>query len=78
MLIAKDFDQIESVLDLRDKLFDKIADAIKKQIRRIKADPDHSSTRANMLYLNLLTETKSMILQSRNLIKSQRYFISQS
>ncbi|MFR9626297.1 MAG: inorganic phosphate transporter [Rikenellaceae bacterium] len=76
MLGSKDFSQIDQVLDMRDKLFDKIADAIKKQLRRIKADPEQASTRANMLYLNLLTETKTMVLQGRNLIKSQKYFIA--
>ncbi len=75
MLSSKDFSDIDAVLELRDTIFDKIVDAIKKQIRRIKADPDQTSTRANMLYLNLLTETKTMVLQGRNLIKSQKYFI---
>ena len=78
MLESRDFTDLEDVLELRDKLFDKIADAIKKQLRRIKADPEHSSTRANMLYLNLLTETKAMVLQGRNLMKSQRHFLSAS
>ncbi len=76
MLSSKDFSEIDLVLEMRDKLFDKIADAIKKQLRRIKADPEQASTRANMLYLNLLTETKTMVLQGRNLIKSQKHFIS--
>ncbi|MFI3327636.1 MAG: inorganic phosphate transporter [Rikenellaceae bacterium] len=75
MLSSKDFSDIDEVMELRDSIFDKIADAIKSQIRRIKADPDQTSTRANMLYLNLLTETKTMVLQGRNLIKSQKYFI---
>jgi len=28
-----------------------------------------------MLYLTILTETKNMVLQSRNLLKSQQYFL---
>ncbi|MFI3258611.1 MAG: inorganic phosphate transporter [Rikenellaceae bacterium] len=76
MLVSKDFSQIDAVLEMRDALFDKIADAIKKQLRRIKNTPEQTSTRANILYLNLMTETKTMVLQGRNLIKSQKYFIA--
>ena len=28
-----------------------------------------------MLYLTILTETKNMVLQSRNLLNSQQYFL---
>ncbi len=28
-----------------------------------------------MLYFTILTETKNMVLQSRNLLKSQQYFL---
>ncbi len=75
MLESSDFSGIDDVMELRDKLFDKVADAIKKQLRRIKANPEQSSTKANMLYLNLITETKAMVLQGRNILKSQKYFI---
>ena len=34
------------------------------------------STRASELYLNILNETKNMVLQSRNLLKSQAYFLN--
>ncbi len=76
MMESRDFSQIDQVLEMRDNIFDKIADAIKQQLRRIKADPDQASTRANVLYLNLLTETKTMVLQGRNMIKSQKHFIT--
>ncbi len=33
------------------------------------------STRASVLYLTILNETKTMVLQARNLLKSQRYFL---
>lgn len=73
MLRTNDFDDIEEVLGLRDSLFESIASAIKHQLRRIKERS--SSTKASMLYLNILTETKTMVLQSRNLLKSQKYFL---
>ncbi len=76
MLKNKDFTELDSVMNLRDELFDDIAGAIKKQIRRIKQNPNQGSTRSSALYLNLLSETKALVLQARNLIKSQMHFIS--
>lgn len=75
MLRDKDFSDIDEVLVMRDNLFTVIADAIKHQIKRLKEE--QTSTKASMLYLNILNETKTMVLQSRNLIKSQAYFLSQ-
>ena len=74
MLREKDFSDLDDVLVMRDNLFGVIAEAIKHQIRRLKEE--QSSTKASILYLNILTETKTMVLQSRNLIKSQGYFLS--
>ena len=48
-------------------------EAIKRQLKRIKNK--ETSTRSSMLYLNILNETKTLVLQSRNLLKSQRYFL---
>ena len=74
MLREKDFSDLNDVLLMRDNLFGVIAEAIKHQIRRLKEE--QSSTKASILYLNILTETKTMVLQARNLIKSQGYFLS--
>ncbi|MBQ6604141.1 MAG: inorganic phosphate transporter [Tidjanibacter sp.] len=73
MLKTNEFGDLDEVLTMRDNLFEMIADAIKNQLRRIKTKS--TSTKASMLYLNILNETKTMVLQSRNLIKSQKYFI---
>ncbi|MFI3317806.1 MAG: inorganic phosphate transporter [Rikenellaceae bacterium] len=78
MLSSKDFSDIDEVMNMRDMLFDNIADAIKKQLRRLKQSPESVTTRASMLYLTLLNETKTMVLQARNLIKSEKYFIRNS
>ena len=75
MLRERDFAGLDDVLTMRDNLFIVIADAIKNQIKRLKEE--QTSTKASMLYLNILNETKTMVLQSRNLIKSQAYFLSQ-
>ena len=73
MLQSNDFANIDLVLAMRDELFDLIAQAIKNQLRRIQNNS--TSTKASMLYLTILNETKTMVLQSRNLLKSQKYFI---
>ena len=74
MLATKDFSDLDLVLEMRDRLFDTIVEAVKSQLRRINGDPS-TSTRASVLYLTILNETKTMVLQSRNLLKSQRYFL---
>ncbi len=73
MLRDGDFSEIDTVLVLRDQLFESIAEAIKSELTRI--NNAQSNTKASMLYLTILTETKNMILQSRNLLKSQQYFM---
>ncbi|MEG0808368.1 MAG: inorganic phosphate transporter [Alistipes sp.] len=74
MLRTKDFAALDQVLEMRDHLFETIVEAIKNQLRRINGNPS-GSTRASLLYLTILNETKTMVLQSRNLLKSQRYFL---
>ena len=73
MLREGDFSEIETVLTMRDQLFESIAEAIKSELTRI--NEARSNTKASMLYLTILTETKNMVLQSRNLLKSQQYFL---
>lgn len=75
MLRNKDFSHIEDILVMREELFNIIAESIKNQIRRLKTEP--MSTKASTLYLNILNETKTMVLQSRNLLKSQAYFLNE-
>ena len=74
MLTNKDFSRLDDVLVMRDALFEIMAERIKNQIRRIKAG--EASTRASALYFNILNETKTMILQSRNFLKSQAHFLA--
>lgn len=75
MLLRKDFTDIDKIMTMRDELFDTIADKIKSQIKRLKTSD--MSTRGSMLYMNILNETKTMVLQSRNLLKSQAYFLNE-
>ena len=73
MLQRNDYADFDAIMELRDELFESIAEAIANQLRRIRTRK--TSTKANMLYLNILSETKTIVLQSRNLVKSQRYFL---
>ena len=73
MLREGKFAEIETVLLMRDGLFERISEAMLSELSRI--DSSKTSTRASMLYLTILSETKNMVLQSRNLLKSQQYFL---
>lgn len=73
MLVEGNFSEIETVLVMRDGLFERIAEVMLSELSRI--DSSKTNTRASMLYLTILSETKNMVLQSRNLLKSQQYFL---
>ena len=63
-----------TLLVMRDRLFETIVGAVKSQLRRIH-DDESTGTRSSVLYLTVLNETKTMVLQARNLLKSQSYFL---
>jgi len=73
MLRSRDFSDMSSILEKRDLLFDKIDDIMKSQLRRMRTE--HMSTSASILYFNILNETKTMVLQSRNIMKSLEHFV---
>ena len=73
MLINNDFSDIDTVLTMRDELFERIAITTKSELQRI--NEGIGNTKASMFYLTVMSETKTMVLQARNLLKSQRYFL---
>ena len=75
MFTSNDFSTIDEVLVMRDNLFERLAQSTKEELGRINAG--ESNARAGMLFLGIISETKTMVLQSRNLLKSRRYFIEQ-
>ena len=75
MFTSNDFSTIDEVLIMRDNLFERLAQSTKAELGRINAG--ESNARAGMLFLGIISETKTMVLQSRNLLKSRRYFIEQ-
>ncbi len=74
MLETNDFSEMERVMQMRDRLMEMISEVIKNQLRRIQGES--GSTKTSVLYLGILNETKTMVLQSRNLLKSQKYFVA--
>ncbi|MBO7198801.1 MAG: inorganic phosphate transporter [Alistipes sp.] len=75
MLRTRSFEQMEEVLTKRDELFNFIDEVMQNQLRRLRDTGGSSS--ANMLFFNILTETKTMILHSRNIMKSLEHFVDQ-
>lgn len=58
------------VIKHREDILEMYAKLTKKQIKRVKAGL--SGTRSSILFLNILNETKNIVLQAVNLMKSQR------
>lgn len=73
MLRSRSFENMESVMNKRDELFDFIDEVMQNQLRRLRDTGGSSS--ANMLFFNILTETKTMVLHSRNIMKSLEHFV---
>ena len=73
MLRTRSFEQMEAVLNKRDELFNFIDEVMQNQLRRLRDTGGSSS--ANMLFFNILTETKTMVLHSRNIVKSLEHFV---
>ena len=76
MISSGDYSDIDNVLDLRDQLFERLSHLTEGELKRINAG--ESNSKSGMLYLDILAETKTMILQSRNLLKSQRHYMEQA
>ncbi len=76
MLRTRSFDSMEVILNKRDEMFDLIDEVMQNQLRRLRDTGGSSS--ANMLFFNILTETKTMILHSRNIMKSLEHFVDET
>lgn len=76
LLKEEDFDKLDELISQRDTLLTNLDKLEKNQIKMIKNR--EVSTRNSILYFNILKETKNMLLQVINLVKSQRDFILQT
>ncbi|MBR5197447.1 MAG: inorganic phosphate transporter, partial [Alistipes sp.] len=57
MLRTRSFEKMDDVLNMRDEMFDLIDEVMQNQLRRLRDTGGSSS--ANMLFFNILTETKT-------------------
>ena len=73
MFRTSNFDDFERILAKRDNIFDIFVENIKSQIKRVK--DKESSVRNSILFLGIVNETKTMLLQSRNMMRAQRLFL---
>jgi phosphate/sulfate permease len=72
ILKSNNFDNIKPSFSKQAKLIDSIDSIRKKQVKRIKKGA--SGTKVTLLYLDLLTETKNLVLQAGNILKAYRDF----
>ncbi|WP_423129766.1 inorganic phosphate transporter [Gaoshiqia sp. Z1-71] len=68
------FEEIENIIRQRDAIFNRLAIMEKAQIKRIKNK--EVNTRNSVLYFNIISETKNLLMNYVNLIKAQRDFFS--
>jgi len=68
-----EFGNIPALIEKQQDILDVLKTCRKKQIKRIKAN--ETGTRNSVLYLGILNEIKNFLLQSINLVKSQRDFV---
>ena len=72
ILKSNNFDSIDDMVSKQSKLIQSMESVRKKQIKRIKKGA--SGTKATILYLDLLSETKNMVLHLGNILKAYRDF----
>jgi len=70
---GKEFKKLDKVNESQNVLIENITRLKKKQLKRIKNQ--ESGTKNSILYLNVLTESKNLLLYIVNLLKANRDFI---
>jgi Na+/phosphate symporter len=73
MMERHDYSSFDTLLKYRDIMLDLYAKLTKRQIKRVKNM--ESGTRTSILFLNILNETKNIVLQSINMMRAQRDMI---
>jgi phosphate/sulfate permease len=68
------YDKTESIVNKQQEIINLLENLRKKQLKRIKND--ETGVKNSMLYMNILTETKNLLLYVVNLYKSQRDFVN--
>lgn len=75
-IINNNFVNLDQVLSLQKAALENIEEKRKKQLKRIKEN--ELDTQSSLLFLNILAETKSMVLFSIRLLKAQRDFLNKN
>ena len=73
IVFEKTFDQLDSAIEIQNLLISDIEESVKSQIKRIKNN--EVGTRNSMLYMNIMSEIKNMLLNTLNMVKAQRDFV---
>jgi Na+/phosphate symporter len=68
------FEQIDDLIQKRHEILELMREQEKRQIRKIKKKETNS--RNSVLYFGLMSETKHLLLQTVNLLKATRDFVS--
>jgi Na+/phosphate symporter len=76
ILKEKRYDNLDELITKRKLLLEKLKTLEKNQIKRIKNNA--VSTRNSILYFNIITETKSLLLHLINVVKAQRDFVGET
>lgn len=73
IVTAENYADFDLLVKKRDNILEIFSKLTKKQIKRVR--DNKSSTRNSILFLNILNETKIIVLQSFNLMKAQKNII---
>jgi Na+/phosphate symporter len=73
MIETRNFSDLSHIIGQQQELLGMLGEFRKNQIKRI--NEREIQTRRSLLYLDILAETKNLLLYSINLLKSQRDFI---
>jgi len=76
ILKEKRFDNLDELIQKRNMLVENLKELEKNQIKKIKNNM--VSTRNSVLYFNIISETKSLLLHLINVVKAQRDFIRET
>ena len=74
IIIESRFEQIDELIQKRKEILELMREQEKRQIRRIKKKETNS--RNSVLYFGVMSETKHLLLQTVNLLKATRDFVS--
>ena len=73
LIREQDYKNLDGLLTGQQKILDLITKIKKKQIKYIKSES--VGTKNTLMYLNLLSETKNLVLYTVNMVKSHRDFL---